>query len=58
LGAWLRQKLEDNPQTPRHIHTARGVGYRFSAVNTKKKRRDGRGIPALKKTFAYVSDGL
>lgn len=29
--AWLRQKLEDNPQTPRHIHTVRGVGYRFSA---------------------------
>jgi two-component system alkaline phosphatase synthesis response regulator PhoP len=29
--AWLRQKLEDNPQAPRHIHTVRGVGYRFSA---------------------------
>jgi two-component system alkaline phosphatase synthesis response regulator PhoP len=28
--AWLRQKLEDNPQNPRHIYTARGVGYRFS----------------------------
>jgi two-component system alkaline phosphatase synthesis response regulator PhoP len=28
--AWLRQKLEDNPQAPRHIHTVRGVGYRFS----------------------------
>ena len=28
--AWLRQKLEDNPQTPRHIHTIRGMGYRFS----------------------------
>jgi two-component system, OmpR family, alkaline phosphatase synthesis response regulator PhoP len=27
--AWLRQKLEDNPQTPRYIHTTRGVGYRF-----------------------------
>lgn len=27
--AWLRQKLEDNPQSPRHIHTLRGVGYRF-----------------------------
>ena len=25
--AWLRQKLEDTPQ---HIHTVRGVGYRFS----------------------------
>jgi two-component system alkaline phosphatase synthesis response regulator PhoP len=29
--AWLRQKLEDTPQTPRHIHTVRGIGYRFSA---------------------------
>jgi two-component system alkaline phosphatase synthesis response regulator PhoP len=29
--AWLRQKLEDRPQTPRHIHTVRGVGYRFTA---------------------------
>jgi two-component system alkaline phosphatase synthesis response regulator PhoP len=29
--AWLRQKLEDNPQSPRHIHTVRGVGYRFAA---------------------------
>ena len=29
--AWLRQKLEDNPQNPRHIHTVRGVGYRFAA---------------------------
>ena len=29
--AWLRQKLEENPQAPRHIHTVRGVGYRFSA---------------------------
>ncbi len=29
--AWLRQKLEDNPQNPQHIHTVRGVGYRFSA---------------------------
>jgi two-component system alkaline phosphatase synthesis response regulator PhoP len=29
--AWLRQKLEDNPANPKHIHTVRGVGYRFSA---------------------------
>ncbi len=28
--AWLRQKLEDQPQSPRHIQTVRGVGYRFS----------------------------
>ena len=28
--AWLRQKLEDTPQHPKHIQTVRGVGYRFS----------------------------
>ena len=28
--AWLRQKLEDHPQSPKHIHTMRGKGYRFS----------------------------
>jgi two-component system alkaline phosphatase synthesis response regulator PhoP len=28
--AWLRQKLEDNPQLPRHIQTIRGKGYRFT----------------------------
>lgn len=27
--AWLRQKLEETPQTPRHILTVRGEGYRF-----------------------------
>lgn len=27
--AWLRQKIEDTPQSPRWIHTVRGVGYRF-----------------------------
>ena len=27
--AWLRQKLEDNPQSPQYIHTVRGVGYKF-----------------------------
>jgi len=29
--AWLRQKLEDRPQSPRYISTLRGRGYRFSA---------------------------
>lgn len=29
--AWLRQKLEENAQTPRHIQTIRGKGYRFTA---------------------------
>jgi two-component system alkaline phosphatase synthesis response regulator PhoP len=28
--AWLRQKLEVNPQLPRHIQTIRGKGYRFT----------------------------
>jgi two-component system alkaline phosphatase synthesis response regulator PhoP len=28
--AWLRQKLENNPQFPQYIHTIRGKGYRFS----------------------------
>jgi two-component system alkaline phosphatase synthesis response regulator PhoP len=27
--AWLRQKLEDDPQSPKHIVTVRGEGYRF-----------------------------
>jgi len=27
--AWLRQKLEENPQSPRHILTVRGEGYCF-----------------------------
>jgi two-component system, OmpR family, alkaline phosphatase synthesis response regulator PhoP len=28
--AWLRQKLEPNPQLPKHFHTVRGVGYKFT----------------------------
>jgi two-component system, OmpR family, alkaline phosphatase synthesis response regulator PhoP len=28
--AWLRQKIEENPQAPRFIHTIRGQGYRFT----------------------------
>jgi DNA-binding response OmpR family regulator len=27
----LRQKLEDDPASPRHIHTVWKVGYRFEA---------------------------
>ena len=26
----LRSKLEDDPSSPRHLLTVRGVGYRFS----------------------------
>lgn len=26
---WLREKLEENPKTPRHIITVWGVGYRY-----------------------------
>ncbi len=28
--AWLRQKIEDNTQYPKHVHTVRGKGYRFT----------------------------
>jgi two-component system, OmpR family, alkaline phosphatase synthesis response regulator PhoP len=28
--AWLRQKVEDDPHVPNHIHTVRGRGYGFS----------------------------
>jgi DNA-binding response OmpR family regulator len=28
---WLRQKLGDDPTTPRYLHTVRGVGFRFTA---------------------------
>jgi DNA-binding response OmpR family regulator len=28
---WLRQKLDDAPDTPRYLHTVRGVGFRFTA---------------------------
>lgn len=29
--AWIRQKLEPDPQNPRHIQTIRGKGYRFTS---------------------------
>jgi DNA-binding response OmpR family regulator len=28
---WLRRKLGEDPAAPRYLHTARGVGFRFSA---------------------------
>ena len=27
----LRQKIEDDPEQPKHIQTVRGLGYRFVA---------------------------
>ncbi len=27
---WLRRKLGDDPAAPRHLHTVRGVGFRFA----------------------------
>jgi DNA-binding response OmpR family regulator len=30
---WLREKLEEDPSTPRYILTVRGVGYRFAVHN-------------------------
>jgi two-component system response regulator RegX3 len=27
---WLRQKVEDDPATPRYLLTVRGLGYRFA----------------------------
>jgi len=26
---WLRQKIEEDPSSPRYLRTVRGVGYRF-----------------------------
>lgn len=28
---WLREKIEVDPANPQHIHTVRGIGYRFEA---------------------------
>jgi DNA-binding response OmpR family regulator len=37
--AWLRQKLEGNPQFPRYLHTIRGLGSKLS------ERSNGNGTP-------------
>ena len=31
---WLREKVEDDPSTPRYIETVRGYGYRFADPKT------------------------
>ncbi len=28
---WLRTKIEADPERPRHLHTVRGIGYRFDS---------------------------
>lgn len=30
---WLRQRIEEDPDNPRLLHTVRGVGYRFEPVH-------------------------
>ena len=34
---WLRQKLDDAPESPRYLHTVRGVGFRFTAPEEWKE---------------------
>jgi DNA-binding response OmpR family regulator len=36
----LRRYIEDNPSTPRHLLTVRGVGYRFIAEPKKERGRE------------------
>ena len=31
---WLRQKIEDDPSSPRFLRTVRGVGYRFKVLDS------------------------
>lgn len=34
---WLREKIEENPSSPRYLRTVRGVGYRFDIPKEKGK---------------------
>ncbi len=34
---WLREKIEDNPRTPKYIITIRGIGYRFAEKEELEK---------------------
>jgi DNA-binding response OmpR family regulator len=43
----LRQKLEDEPQRPRHLVTVRGVGYRFVPLGLAQRRTDAQTTHAL-----------
>jgi DNA-binding response OmpR family regulator len=34
---WLRRKLGDDPADPRFVHTVRGVGFRFAALDEERR---------------------
>lgn len=34
---WIRQKIEDDPSSPRYLRTIRGVGYRFQVPEPDSK---------------------
>jgi DNA-binding response OmpR family regulator len=34
---WIRQKIEDDPSSPRYLRTIRGVGYRFEVPEPASK---------------------
>ena len=33
---WIRERIEDNPSSPRYLRTIRGVGYRFAVPDDDK----------------------
>lgn len=38
---WLRQKIEDDPDSPRFLRTVRGVGYRFEVPAARGESVEG-----------------
>lgn len=54
---YLRQKLEDDPATPRYIRTRWSVGYYFSGENASSKphRSDGARMPHYDQPAALAS---